>query len=291
MCSAAESPRSTRSSLSVRRPLQPSSSRNSMAEDLLTLRNANGFPVELCFTDPESYRQLQVEFSRPRCVHAVSFVTTGDDRQFDPLCWEIDGSMNGEQWMRLQTQSDEFDTPAMRRRPVDTSFLTEPWCKPGSSHHRLDLQKIPVAVSERLCFFASSLRAILKQGTLRHGKDTLLDRKVGAVPTLTQVVPVYQEQVILSEDFLCGEELPCTNGQNTNLGFVISQAEEQWEIFARKQHMAPLELYNAFTRGDLREWLRQAELEDVSKAQEIRKLILDIRLWASQRSQQLRLQS
>jgi hypothetical protein len=46
----------------------------------------------------------------------------------------------------------------------------------------------------------------------------LLDRKIGGVPTLTQVVPVYEEQVILTEEFLCASD-----GRNTNLGFVISQ--------------------------------------------------------------------
>ena len=158
----------------------------------------------------------------------LSFLTTGDDRQFDPVCWEIDGSIDGKTWMRLQTQSCEFDTPAVRRRPINTFFVSEPWCRSGAapvSNSRVDLQKIPAAVSERLCFFASSLRAILKQGAgtgaaspVRAGRDTLLDRKIGGVPTLTQVVPVYEEQVILTEEFLCASD-----GRNTNLGFVISQ--------------------------------------------------------------------
>ena len=210
--------------------MKPSTSRNSIAEDLLTLRNASNFPAELLFTDPDGYKEVEIVFQRPRCIHAISFLTTGDDRQFDPLCWEIDGSIDGKTWMRLQTQSCEFETPATRRRAINTFFVTEPWCKPGtpgapSSGSRVDLQKIPAEVSERLCFFASSLRAILKQGQgagcaspVRAGRDTLLDRKIGGVPTLTQVVPVYEEQVILTEEFLCASD-----GRNTNLGFVISQ--------------------------------------------------------------------
>eukprot|EP00438_Fugacium_kawagutii_P009350 Skav212068 [mRNA] locus=scaffold867:31549:44560:+ [translate_table: standard] len=300
--------------------MRPSSSRNSMAEDLLTLRNASNFPAELLFTDPEAYREVEITFPRPRCVHAVSFMTTGDDRQFDPLCWEIDGSIDGKTWMRLQTQSCEFDTPAVRRRPINTFFVTEPWCKAPSTaapSSRVDLQKIPAAVSERLCFFASSLRAILKQGGagVRAGRGTLLDREIGGV------VPVYEEQVILTEEFLCASD-----GRNTNLGFVISQdawlrlaellfhvvpptgiAEDHWEIFARKQGMAPRELYNSYTLGELHEWLRQAELEqatgiqrccdvrvvswlcfqDLERAKEVRDLMLEVRLWASQRSQLL----
>ena len=93
---------------------------------------------------------------------------------------------------------------------------------------QVDLQKIPAGVSERLCFFASSLRAILKQGAgarpemrIRPGRDTLLDSEVGALPTLTQVVPVYEEQIILTEEFLCASD-----GRNTNLGFLIAQAGE-----------------------------------------------------------------
>eukprot|EP00913_Durusdinium_trenchii_P025537 g23968.t1 len=128
---------------------------------------------------------------------------------------------------------------------------------------QVDLQKIPAAVSERLCFFANSLRAILKSGDLRPGRDTLLDRKVGNVPTLTQVVPVYEEQVLLSEEFLCASD-----GRNSNLGFTISQAEDQWEIFARKQGMAPRELYNSFTCGELHEWKQKEEVD-----QDIRSLI------------------
>ena len=206
--------------------MRPSTSRNSIAEDLLTLRTSANFPADFMFTDPEAYKEVEVVFQRPRCIHAVSFQTTADDRQFDPLCWEIDGSIDGHTWMRLQTQSCEFDVPAPRRRAVDTFFVTEPWCKPGpwgapASSSRVDLQKIPTQVSERLCFFASSLRSIVK-GTqnrgIRPGRDTLLDRKMGAVPTLTQVVPVYEETVILTEEFLCASD-----GRNTNLGFVIAQ--------------------------------------------------------------------
>eukprot|EP00434_Breviolum_minutum_P020699 symbB.v1.2.018253.t1/scaffold1449.1/size118046/4 len=269
--------------------MRPSTSRNSIAEDLLTLRTSVNFPADFIFTDPEAYKEVEVVFQRPRCIHAVSFQTTADDRQFDPVCWEIDGSIDGHTWMRLQTQSCEFDVPAPRRRAVDTFFVTEPWCKPGpwgapASSSRVDLQKIPAQVSERLCFFASSLRSIVK-GThnrgIRPGRDTLLDRKMGAVPTLTQVVPVYEETVILTEEFLCASD-----GRNTNLGFVIAQAEDQWEIFARKQGMEPRELYNSYTLGELHEWLRQAELEkDAAKADEVRELMLEVRLWASQRAQ------
>ena len=43
------------------------------------------------------------------------------------------------------------------------------------------------------------------------------------------------------------------------------QAEDHWEIFARKQGMAPRELYNSYTLGELHEWLRQAELAQADR--------------------------
>ncbi|CAJ1449626.1 unnamed protein product, partial [Effrenium voratum] len=255
----------------------------------VALRSAQSFPAEMKFTDPEAYREVVIDFPRPRRVHAISFATTGEDRQFDPVCWEVDGYADGKHWMRLQTQPCEFDTPAERRAPIGTFFATEPWRKQGASgSSQVDLQKIPAGVSERLCFFASSLRAILKQGAgarpemrIRPGRDTLLDSEVGALPTLTQVVPVYEEQIILTEEFLCASD-----GRNTNLGFLIAQAEDQWDIFARKQGMGPRELFNSFTLGEMREWARRADMEqDFERLGEIRDLILEVRLWASQRSQ------
>ena len=203
------------------------------AEDLVALRNASSFrfPADLEFTYPEEYREVEVTFDKPRCVAAISFSTTSDDRQFDPVCWEIDGSMDGQTWMRLQTQQCEFDTPVERREHVGTYFASEPWRKQGAvASTQVDLQKVPTAVSERLCFFASSLRALLKQSIrpgfqIRPGRDTLLDSNAGAIPTLTQVVPIYEEQVILTEEFLCASD-----GRNTNLGFLIAQAGPDMSI-------------------------------------------------------------
>ena len=185
-------------SVSSRSSANPPLRRNlTKAEDLVALRTASSFrfPAELEFTYFEEYREAVVTFDKPRCVAAISFSTTSDDRQFDPVCWEIDGSLDGQTWMRLQTQQCEFDTPAERREHVGTYFASEPWRKQGAvGSTQVDLQKVPTAVSERLCFFASSLRALLKQSIrpgfqIRPGRDTLLDSKAGAIPTLTQVVP------------------------------------------------------------------------------------------------------
>ena len=76
------------------------------------------------------------------------------------------------------------------------------------------------------------------------------------------------------------------NGGEAVFCFRRLQAEDHWEIFARKQGMAPRELYNSYTLGELHEWLRQAEVnKDLAKAREVRELMLEVRIWASQRSQ------
>lgn len=65
--------------------------RNSGLKSEVALRSAQSFPAEMKFTDPEAYREVVIDFPRPRRVHAISFATTGEDRQFDPVCWEVDG--------------------------------------------------------------------------------------------------------------------------------------------------------------------------------------------------------
>ncbi len=54
--------------------------------------------------------------------------------------------------------------------------------------------------------------------------------------------------------------------RSSSLDIWDPQAEDQWDIFARKQGMEPRELYNSYTLGELHEWLRQAELEQAISA-------------------------
>lgn len=49
-----------------------------------------------------------------RCIYAVSFLTTGDERQFDPVCWEIDGPSAGEKGgRRIQTSENPMHPNAI----------------------------------------------------------------------------------------------------------------------------------------------------------------------------------
>ena len=54
----------------------------------------------------------------------------------------------------------------------------------------IDLKMLSNNLSERLCFFASSLRGLLSdaQHPVRAGRDTLLDSPLGAIPSLSQVM-------------------------------------------------------------------------------------------------------
>lgn len=256
----------------------------SAGQHLVALSATRSFPEEFKFLETNEFCEFTADFSRPRRIHSVSFSTSCEHRAFDPVRWEIHATSDGKNWILLQTQAKDFDTPAARSACVSTFFATEPWrCPQVTGPTLVDLRQVPPAVSERLCFFASSLRALLKQGQegVRPGKDTLLECQSGAIPTLSQVVPIYGETVLLSEDFLCAHD-----GRNTNLGFLISQHEEQWVIFARKQGRSSLGLFNEFTGGYIREWARQATLDgDLRRAAELQDLIGEIRLWASLRSQ------
>eukprot|EP00930_Biecheleria_cincta_P038802 TRINITY_DN26670_c0_g1_i1.p1 TRINITY_DN26670_c0_g1~~TRINITY_DN26670_c0_g1_i1.p1 ORF type:complete len:2544 (-),score=362.33 TRINITY_DN26670_c0_g1_i1:96-7727(-) len=279
---------STPSLRSWGRPKSPEKSTlqrsQSAGQHLLAMSASRSFPEEYKFIEPGEFCEFTADFSRKRRIHAISFSTTSENRCFDPVRWEVHASADGANWILLQTQANDFDSPVSRSTCVHTFFATEPWrCPQVTGPTLVDLRQVPPAVSERLCFFASSLRAILKQGQegVRPGKDTLLECQSGAIPTLSQVVPVYGETVLLSEDFLCAHD-----GRNTNLGFLISQHEDQWEIFAHKQGMGSLQLFRDFTGGYIREKARKADRDgDVSRAAALQALLNEIRLWASLRSQ------
>jgi hypothetical protein len=269
-------------------PRERKSSLNAVEAEVgfMNLVSSSSFPIELTFVDPTKFLEVVVVFQRPRRLHAVSFSTGMDDPRFDPVRWEIEASCDGNSWCRVQTQDDSFDPPLERGRPVGAFFGTEPWRSPtAGGRTSFDLHTLPLPVSERLCFFANSLRGLLQDAVhvVTPGKDTLTDCMFGSIPTLTQVIPVFKEQVILSEDFLRAED-----GRSTNLAFMISQHVDEWRNFSEKQHMDPLELYSAFVSGNLCEWAGRAQqCGDVHTAEEIQELLVSIRLWASNRSQTL----
>eukprot|EP00929_Paragymnodinium_shiwhaense_P027605 TRINITY_DN16173_c0_g2_i8.p1 TRINITY_DN16173_c0_g2~~TRINITY_DN16173_c0_g2_i8.p1 ORF type:complete len:2302 (+),score=424.77 TRINITY_DN16173_c0_g2_i8:85-6990(+) len=142
----------------------------------------------------------------------------------------------------------------------------------------LDTAMLLPPVRERISFFLSSLRMLLQDRVhkIRPERDTLLDSHIGCLPSCSQVIPCYDETVILEESYLC-----TSDGVNTNLGFMVSQYPEEWSFFAKKQKIDPDQLYNVFVSGELRDWARC----DAARAEEAKDLIMEVRMWASMRSQ------
>eukprot|EP00929_Paragymnodinium_shiwhaense_P059585 TRINITY_DN29837_c0_g1_i1.p1 TRINITY_DN29837_c0_g1~~TRINITY_DN29837_c0_g1_i1.p1 ORF type:complete len:1248 (+),score=277.75 TRINITY_DN29837_c0_g1_i1:240-3983(+) len=254
--------------------------------DFLGIPEASRVPMKLTFVDPQAFCEFSTTFQRPRRIQSISFSTGNEATCFDPVRWEVDGSLDGVTWQRLQTQVVDFDTTLARKEDLGLHFITEAWCSPiKETDSSIELKSIPDAVSERLSFFASSLRAILGDAKhpVRPGRDTLTECLLGNIPSLTQVIPTYNEQVILSEKFLREDD-----GRSTNLAFMISQGEDEWANFAEKQQMGSHELYAAFVNGDLRERSETfLQTGDFERHKEIEDLILEVRLWASNRSQTL----
>lgn len=251
-------------------------------------------PYNLVFVNPEEYMKAEGVLEEAEVIHQVSFITPNENEsKLYPVCWKIEGSpdeFGDDEWLTLQTQAMEFDTPTKPSTWVHHWFSTEPWKdldldrgrgkKPEMS---IDLKNIPADVGRTLCFFASSLKFLATNTKRKIGLgESILDSDTGGFPTLTQVIPVYEENCILTSEFLRKSD-----GTNTNLGFMISSAEDEWDNFASKQGMNPRELYEAFVSGRMQEWLTQASLEAQPnrKFKIIQDLILEVRLWASNRSQ------
>lgn len=91
--------------------------------------------------------------------------------------------------MRLQTQSGEFDTPSMRRCPVETFFVTEPWCKPQGS----SLVKAPKR-SKSWTLSVSGAGLVMRCHESFNGHLGGLDKAVQVLPTwrsASEGVPVH----------------------------------------------------------------------------------------------------
>lgn len=249
-----------------------------LAEDMASMRSVSNFPADFVFVKPNSFGTAVVDFGRPNHVQAISFSTSEEEVAFDPVRWEVDGLTESGTWLRIQTQDVDFATPQERCCPAGAAFVIEPWRVNGNHGSTMvDLRTLPAPVAERLCFFASSLRVLLKgnEVQVKPGRDSLMDCQLGRIPTLTQLIPCYSEQVLFNEESL-----------STNLRFIISRDESEWINFARRQQFSPRELYHVFTRATLRDWAHQAEVAgDAQRAQRIRDLILEVRFWASLRGQ------
>jgi len=123
------------------------------------------------------------------------------------------------------------------------------------------LTRFPQLASERLAFFFQSLKWIDKdrggRGSFEPATDSLTGMRFhpGSVPSLTQIIPAYNEVVIPSVEFLkTGSDPedakngsaddqpglgdltvpPQGDGVNTNLAFMISQFPDEW-VFSHQE--------------------------------------------------------
>lgn len=169
----------------------------------------------------------------------------------------------------------------------------------------LDLRMFPSLCADRLAFFFRSLDWIEAPSGPGRGSRfqvttdglTSEDFDPGTVPSLSAIIPAYNEVVIPSTEFLqaggaardamnqcehdrpqgIGEATrpPLGDGVNPNLAFIISQFPDEWSFFAERLHSMnrisePDEqlLFDSFMDGSLPEALE-----------------IEVRLWASMRMQ------
>ncbi|CAJ1449015.1 unnamed protein product [Effrenium voratum] len=244
----------------------------SLKEDLVEEVQKASLPALLVFERAGiSFSEVEMELSPPARVKSVSFATGKDDPSLDPVCWQVEGLVVNEQgqgvWKQLVWQDKPYLPPWKRETDLCMVFDVEHWRVSGKAGS-ITLQSFLPVVQERLSFFAASLRSLLRAGdkySIRPGIDTLLDSHVGNIPSLTQVIPCYNETVILSKQFLQDED-----GVNTNLGFIISQFPEEWEFFCERHGYTVKDMYKAFLSRD-------SPMDPT--------LCMEVRMWASMRSQ------
>jgi len=220
-----------------------------------------------------SFHEVEVELQPPARVKSMSFMTGKDVPGLDPVCWKVEGFVadkkGGGRWKQLVWQDKPYAPPFKRETDLCVVFDVEHWRVDTSKVASITLQSFLPVVQERLSFFTASLRSLLRSSEkygIRAGIDTLLDSHIGNIPSLTQVIPCYNETVILSKQYLQEDD-----GLNSNLAFIISQFPEEWAFFCERHDSTPKGMHDAFMgRGD--HMLTPA-------------VIMEVRMWASMRSQ------
>lgn len=175
---------------------------------------------------------------------------------------------------------------------------------PDARRGQIDLSVIhnPLA-AERLAAFFKSLKWIekphfqLEGATFVSATDALTADHfhAGSIPSLTQIIPAYDEMVIPSVEFLQsggriddarnqGDDRhglnertkpPKGDGLNTNLYFIISQFPDEWVCLAVRLQIDAVELYSNFMRNQGMD----ATGPDGDTIEE------EIRFWAAMRTQ------
>jgi len=164
---------------------------------------------------------------------------------------------------------------------------------------QIHLTRYPRLAAERLAFFFQSLKWVDgNHNSHTLSTDTLTGEHfdVGTVPSLTQIIPAYNEVVIPSREFLkAGAEIedatngspddqpglgdltvpPRGDGMNTNLAFMISQFPDEWVFLCKRLH----------AQG----WIETAETKELYhgflKNKVPDEVMVEVRIWAALRSQ------
>lgn len=205
------------------------------------------------------------------------------------------------EWLRKAAEPPGGEVDPGRLRHHEKKDLPDDKHKDKLIH----LSRFPQIVAERLAFFFQSLERIQEpgDGTQVEETDKLTspDFEPGTVPSLTQIIPCYQEMVIPTSDFLrkgsspedaknqspndehgIGDLTapPLGDGVNTNLAFIISQFPDEWLFFAKRVYKDErgsfLELYKLFIEDKLPTLAPPGQLG--------LDLELEIRLWAAMRT-------
>merc|ERR1719215_1103788 len=167
----------------------------------------------------------------------------------------------------------------------------------------IHLTRFPHLAGQRLAFFFQSLKWVDSHGSGYKMKfepttDALTSDGFdpGSIPSLTQIIPAYNEVVIPSVEFLrAGAEPedaknsspddqpglgdltvpPAGDGINTNLGFMISQFPDEWVFLVKRLHQES--------------WIECSEsqefYQDFLKHKVNPECVAEIRLWAAMRMQ------
>lgn len=108
--------------------------------------------------------------------------------------------------------------------PLATPVPDPTWEDKKGTLGTFNLQQVAPMVRERVSFFMASLRSL---GQVAPGKTTLLDSHIGSIPFLTQIICRRDEDIILSEKWL-----RASDSVNSNLGYIIAQHLQEWQLFA-----------------------------------------------------------
>jgi len=279
-------------------------------KQLAEAEGAHNWPQTVVFKNPKLKFEVVTVDCQTKPIHSVSWSTGTSKPSFDPIQWKVEGlhetdkdEKGGGLWKQLVWQDAEYLPPYKREEELPCFFVAEFWRKGSEKGKKVvDLSSLASEVNERLGFFVHTLPHLIGSSNSVYSiqEDERLDCcHMGKIPMLSQVTPVYNETVIMMED-----NLKQTDGVNTNLAFIISQYPNEWTSFTLKhRHQLakvlernqvsademPRELYLAFVEGVLSGRATVAERIGGSAGREMQKrareLIMEVRWWASMRSQ------